>query len=424
MDYKLDKLNNGAKLLFVPDKNSDVCTLMIFFAVGSRYETEKNNGLSHFIEHLLFKGSAKWPHYLDLSKALDGLGAEYNAFTAKDVTAYYIKFAKEKCSDAINILSDMVRYPMFDKKEIEQERGVIIQEIKMYEDNPVWYIDEVLEKSVFAGHPLGRLIIGSRKNIKTISSATINAYYKQHYQPANMLVAVAGGYNNSQVKKLLNQVLGDKRWSARQLPRLPKFKVKQKIARELVLSRPTQQLQLAIGYPSVSMADKKIFTQAILATLLGGTVSSRLFVEIREKLGLAYSVSAKVEQYSDTGALVIKMGLDADKLVAATKVLKNELTKIKTELVGVEELRRAKDSLLGHYALRLETAAGRMQYLAKQIILGEKVITPEQFKKEIEMVTAVSVRRFAQKVFQTKKINVSIIGPVKNGRKVIEQLVN
>lgn len=424
MNYKLSQLDNGAKLLLVPDKNSEVCTLMVFFAVGSRNETPAINGISHFIEHLLFKGSAKRPHYLDLSKALDSLGAEYNAFTAKDMTAYYIKFAKSKLTDAVDILSDMVRRPIFADHEINQERGVIIQEIKMYEDNPSWYIDDVFESLLFANHTLGSLIIGPRQVIKTVSPTTIRNYYKKYYTPTNMLVAVAGGYNEQVLTKLLNQDLGNKNWLPGKTVKLNRFVSKQVQAREKVLKKDTQQVQLAIGYPSVAMRDNKIFTQAVLATLLGGTMSSRLFVEIREKLGLAYSIGAKIEQYADAGAFMIKMGLDADKLIPATKVLQKELTRITSELPDLDELNRAKDSLLGHYTLRLESASGRMQYLAKQIVLQQKIIQPQDFKANIEKVSQTDIRKFAQQVFNPKKLNVSLIGPFRDGKKIIKNLVN
>lgn len=424
MDYKLSQLDNGAKLLLVPDKNSEVCTLMVFFGVGSRYETAPINGISHFIEHLLFKGSAKRPHYLDLSKALDGLGAEYNAFTAKDMTAYYIKFAKSKLPEAVDILSDLVRRPIFDEKEIEQERGVIIQEIKMYEDNPSWYIDDVFESLLFSGHGLGSLIIGPREVIKSVSPKTIRQFYKKYYTPANMLVAVAGGFNQTSLLKLLNKDLGDKNWQAGKSVKINRFSSKQTQAREKVVKKTTQQVQLAIGYPSIAMRDDKIFTQAVLATLLGGTMSSRLFVEIREKLGLAYSVGTKIEQYADSGAFIIKMGLDADKLIPATKVLKHELNKIMYEHPSAEELRRAKDSLLGYYTLRLESASGRMQYLAKQIVLQQKIIQPQDFRASIEKVTSADVSKFANFIFKNNKLNVSLIGPFKDGQKIIKTLLN
>ena len=424
MDYKFSKLKNGAKLLLVPDKNSDVCTLMVFFGIGSRHESAKVNGISHFIEHLLFKGSAKRPNYLDLSKALDSLGAEYNAFTAKDMTAYYIKFDKSKMVDAVDILSDLVRFPVFDEKEINQERGVIIQEIKMYEDNPSWYIDDLLERSVFSGHGLGPLIIGPRENIKAISAKTIRAYYKQHYTPTNVLVAVAGGFDEENTKKLLEATLGDKGWKKGKALGNKNFISKQKSARDLVIKRDTQQVQLAIGFPSIAMRDESIFTQAVLATLLGGTMSSRLFVEIREKRGLAYSVRTGIEQYADAGAFVIKIGLDADKVTDAVNVLRSELKKIMTVPATEEEIRRAKDSLLGHYTLRLESPSSRMQYLAKQIVLGQKIIQPQDFRKKIEKVSAKDLTNFARKIFDLNKLNVSMIGPFKDGKKIIKGLTN
>lgn len=423
MNYKLDKLKNGSKLLFVPDENSDVCTLMVFFGVGSRHETAKVNGISHFIEHLLFKGSAKRPHYLDLSKALDSLGAEYNAFTAKDMTAYYIKFDKSKLNEAVDILSDMVRHPVFDEKEINQERGVITQEIKMYEDNPSWYIDDVLEQSVFSGHELGSLIIGTRENIKNISVKTIKDYYQRYYTPTNVLIAVAGGFSEKKVKQLLDISLGEKSWKNGPKAKLKVFKSKQSKARDLVLKRKTEQVQLALGFPSVAMSSHEIFNQAVLATLLGGTMSSRLFVEIREKRGLAYSVRAGIEQYADTGVFVIKLGLDADKVPEAIKIVKTELSKIISEVPLDEEIRRAKDSLLGNYTLRLENSSGRLQYLAKQIVLGQKIIQPEDFRAMIEKITAKDLCKFAQKIFNYDKLNVGMIGPFKDGKKIIKELL-
>ena len=318
--YSLLKLNNNVPVIIAPQAETQAATALILVKVGSRYEAAKINGVSHFIEHLLFKGTKKWPKPELLVKTLDGLGADYNAFTSKDYTGYYIKAAAEHLPLVLEILTDMLFAPLFNKEEMNRERGVIIEEINMYEDNPLMQADARLEEVMYPNHPLGRLISGSAEIVAKLSHQELINYYRKHYHLGNIVIGLAGKVGILESLELLNRHFG----KVKAGKKAGQFSAwKESAAKKIwkVWNKPTEQVQLALGWPAFNNLAKKLPAAQVLATLLGGNMSSRLFMEIREKKGLAYFVKAQLNTFEDTGNLVVQAGLKKDQVSQAVAAI-------------------------------------------------------------------------------------------------------
>ena len=410
--FKLDTLNNGITLLTAPLKETQAVTVLVLVKVGSRYEPLKLNGISHFIEHLLFKGTGKRPTSLDITKELDGVGADYNAFTAKDHTGYYVKVEKEHLKLALDIVADMLFNPLFPKAEMEKERGVIIEEINMYEDNPLMLIGDIFESCIFSGHALGQRISGPKQNIKNLKQETIVDFYQKHYLNRRLLVGIGGNFPAQDIKKIVNQYFGAKRLAGQKRP-FSKFVLKQRQPKANLHYKDTSQAQLALGLPAFKNTDPRFYPLTLLAVILGGNMSSRLFLEIREKRGLAYFVRAGVNLYEDPGAFLVQAGLEKSRIFEAVKVIREELEKAREKGVTAEELKRAKEFIKGKLVLQLEDSASLISWLGEQRLLADKVESAETKLKKINAVTLEDVKKVAQQIFDFKKINLGLIGPFK-----------
>ena len=419
--YKIKKLKNGLQLILSPLKQTQAVTVLVLLPVGSRYETKNINGVSHFIEHLLFKGTKKRPTSLEISKALDSVGAEYNAFTAKDHTGYYIKTAAKKIELAFDVLSDMIFNSVFDPVEINKERGVIIEEINMYEDNPLMYLGDVLEGAVFASSTLGWNIAGPCQVIKDISRQNILAYKDKFYQPQNMILAVAGNFNYSQVIKLAAKYFNHQNQPLKPV-KFKKFKTNQTKPRLKLIYKKTEQVQLGLGFPAYSLADPKIFVLSLLAVILGGNMSSRLFTVVREKHGLAYFIKAAIDAYQDTGSLIIQAGLDKARLNQAISLILSELKRVREFGVFAAELKSAKDFLQGKLILDMEDSENIADWFGKQQLLSGKIYTPEQKLKKVMAVSAGQIKKVAAEIIQQRHLNLALIGPFKD-QKVFAKLL-
>ena len=363
--YQKQTLKNKVRLITAPLKETATATLLVMVRAGSRYENLKNNGVSHFVEHLMFKGTKKRPNTLALSKELDGVGAEYNAFTGKDYTGYYVKCDTRHLSLAIDVLSDMLLHSLFNPQEIQKERGVIIEEINMYEDNPLMYAEDFFEQLMFSANPLGYSIAGSRETVKNLSPLAITSYLKKLYTGKNIVIGLAGNFTPqhlSEIKNKFNFQLGNKKNTFRPI------KIKQSKPRLKLLFKDTEQAQLVLGFPALSYFSKKIYALQLLAVILGGYMSSRLSLEVREKNGLAYFVRSWLNFYEDTGSFLVQSGLDKNRIEAATKLILSQLAKIKKG-VTVEELRRAKENLAGRLAIDLENSSNLSHWHVIQEVL-------------------------------------------------------
>lgn len=409
--HKKQKLKNGVRLITAPLKETQTASLLVLVKVGSRQEDKKLEGVSHFIEHLMFKGTKKRPTTLDLSKELDGIGAEYNAYTGKDVTGYYIKTDSKHLSLAIDMLSDMLSQSLFQAEEIEKEKGVIVEEINMYEDNPLMYVEELLEEMLFDGGELGHMIAGSRETVKAMSREQILAYKKKYYAGANVVIGLAGKFNQSQLKELKAKFVFNKGSKSK----IKKNPTKQSAPRVNLKNKATEQVQVALGFPAFSHHDKRSYALQLMSVILGGNMSSRLFINVREKKGLAYFVRAWPNLYEDAGAMVIQAGLDKSRIDEAIVTILGELNSMKAG-VTTEELRRAKDFIAGKMALDLEDSMSIAQWYANLELNNKKLLTPQEKLKKIMAVKAEDVKQVAKDIFDFKRANLAVIGPFKDDK--------
>lgn len=395
----------------VPKKNTKAITLLVLFKVGSRYEAPKLAGASHFIEHMMFKGTKRRPTTLDISRELDEVGAEYNAFTGKDLTGYYIKSAGQHFNLGLDILSDMLFNSKFDSKEFKREKGVIVEEIRMYFDNPMFHIEDMIENLVFKGNTLSRNIAGNAKSVLKMSRKAMLDFKNKYYQPKNTVVVAAGDIKKDALKLIKNYfgAPGKRQF----IKGFEKFSQIQKTNRFDFLRKKTEQVQLAIGFPAYCYLDKKLPALNLLSIILGGTMSSRLFTEVRERRGLAYFVKTEIQPYEDTGIFTIRAGLDPKRLNEAVQVISKEIYKIKKEGVTEEELRRAKKTIQGRMALALEDSSALASFYGKQEILEGKIKTPEDKLEEVKKVTVKDVERVAREIFDRSKLSLAIISPKK-----------
>jgi len=420
--YSTVILPTGLRVLTVPLHDTKAVTVLVLTKVGSRYETKRINGISHFVEHLMFKGTTKRPNTLAISKLLDGVGAEYNAFTSKDHTGYYVKINSEHLDLALDVVSDMLNNSKFDPQEIDRERGVIIEEINMYQDNPLMYLEDVFENTLYSGSTLGRLIAGPRKNIENINRKDILDFVKAHYFPHNMLVTVSGRFDETKIQKQIKSYFGQT--STKRTPSRYKEFIYRGTKPKLGLEpKDTEQAQVGIGFPAVSYFSKQISAFVILCTILGGNMSSRLFIQIRERRGLAYAIRCSPTVYQDTGNLFIQAGVAKERTEEAITAILEELKKIADKGITSIELARAKEFIKGKLILELEDSDSIGVWLAKQWLLTNKIDTPSAKLTKIQAVTKDQVNQLAKKLFKPSKLNLAVIGPIKDKKKLV-RLIN
>jgi len=414
--YQKTKLKNGLTLVTAPLRETKAVTILVLLPVGSRYEIRNINGASHFIEHLMFKGTKRRPTSLDISKELDSVGAEYNAFTSKDHTGYYIKIAASKIELAFDLLSDMLFDSTFAVEEIKKERGVIIEEINMYQDNPLIYLGALFEKTIFGDNSLGWIISGPKEVIKKISRRQILNYKNKFYQPAKMILTVSGNFNKTKVLALAKKYFGNNH-SQKEKSRYKKIKISQNKPKIELFFKATKQVQLGLGFPSYSLNDPRIYPLYLLAVILGGNMSSRLFTIVREKYGLAYYIKADFTAYQDVGALLIQAGLDKVRINQAIGLILAELKTIRDQGVTDKELESAKEFLKGKLVLDLEDSENVADWYGKQELLLNKIYTPEEKIKKVFAVKKEQIKKIAQELIQEQKLNLVLIGPFKQKEK-------
>ncbi len=412
-------LKNGMKAILVPQKGATSATVMVFVKVGARYETKKINGVSHFVEHLMFKGTKRRPDNLRISKELDRYGAEYNAYTGKDQTVYYIKIDAKQTALAVDMLHDMLFHSLFEKEGIDRERGVIVEEINMYEDNPRMHIEDLLEQVLFPGNTLGWNIAGPREVIKSITREELMAYHRAYYNTHRINIVVAGCITKETLP-LLEKTFGTIAPSkeAKDAPFTP-FEKPETLEKPFAFQiKKTEQFQLGLAFHGLPYGHKQLPAIKLLATILGGTMSSRLFTEIREKRGLCYSISASHQSLEDSGAFSVMAGLDKTRIHEAVRVIWKELHKTTQELVSTEELRRAKDHVRGRVLLAFEDSANQADWYGKQWMFEKKLISPEERLRLIERVTKQEIRDVAKALFKKELMASAVIGPFKNKEEV------
>jgi len=423
MDYKLETLSSGLKLLTVSMPKSESVTLTIWVKTGSRNEEERILGISHFLEHMVFKGSKKYPTMRDLFEKFDAMGAEHNAGTTKEWTNFYVKLPIFDIERGFDILSDVVLRPLLNSKEAEKERKVIFEEIKMGEDIPMRHIADVFEELIYQGNPLGSDIIGNVDSLNRIKRENFIDYRKKHYFGENMLVSVAGGVKEEQILKLTKEYFSGVEEKPELIRKSP-FKFDQKTPRVRIKDKKTDQAHFILGFPSEGRNYKNKYPQTILATILGGGASSRLFAEVREKRGLAYAVSGSMDRYSDAGYFGVYTGCGIDKSCEAISVILDQcygLTQGKYK-VTKKELDKVKGYIKGHIALSLEESENVSDFFAEQVLFDKNIYTPQEVFKKIDAVSIEEVYSEAKKLFVPEKLNLAIIGPFKDKEKFVQLL--
>jgi len=417
LDYKLTKFSNGLKLITAPLENTKAVTVLFSVGVGSRYEKKELNGISHFLEHMFFKGTQKRPTALDISKALDSVGAGFNAFTAEENTFFFVRAAAEHFDLALDVLFDMLYGSKFDPAEVEREKGVIIEELNMYQDQPQNYVYDVAKKLLYGDHPLGREVVGTKETIKGMNREDFISYRNKFYSPHNMIVAVAGAPSTGsgqaedgngwrdKIAKIFETVpvaTGENYEKVREAQEKPEL---------LIHHKKTDQAHLVLGFRSMPKTDPRRPILKVMNNLFGETMSSRLFIEVRERRGLAYYVNSELGDFRDTGVLAAAAGVDISRAEEAVKVILDEFSKLKTQAVTKEELHRAKENLKGKLYLFLEESFEVAGFLAEQELFWEKIEDPEEIIKKYEAVTAADIQKLAGELFIPKNLNLAIIAP-------------
>ncbi len=420
MNYKKHTLKNGLRIILAPMHETETVTVLVMTGVGSRYETRKENGLAHFLEHMFFKGTTKRPAALDISKELDAVGAEYNAYTGKDRTGYYAKVEARHADIALDVVSDIFMNAKIEQEEIDRERGAILQEINMYEDMPMRHINDLWERHLYGDTPLGWEIVGPKSNIKSFKRTDFMKYLARGYVSGNVVVGVAGKMDPKKMKREI-----EKRFAHIRTGEKPVFKKatdKQSVPGVFFQHKKTDQTHMLLGVRTFDMNHPDRYAVAVLSTILGGGMSSRLFLSVRERRGLAYNVHTSAESYHDVGYLATQCGIEHENLEKTIEVILDEYKKIAAEKVGPEEISKAKEYIKGKIAMGLEGSDDVVEYLVNQETLKGKIVLPKEYAKLIDKVTADDVLRVAQSIFTNNRLNLAVIGP-KADKKKLEKLV-
>jgi len=424
MNYKLEKLSSGLKLLTVPMPSLESVTVTVWVKTGSRFEEKQTNGISHFLEHMVFKGSEKRPSAKAISEVVDAIGGEFNAGTTKDWTNFYIKTRVGNIEIAMDILSDMVLNPLLKAEEIEREKGTIIQEIAMYEDTPMMHIGDIFEEVVFPDNPLGWDTAGTAKTVKAIKRNDFLRYRSIHYHPDQMMVSVVGGITEDKARTLVEKYFTSLTKSKTKAPIAPVFKLSQTRPQFKLQTKKAEQAHMILGFMTEGRNYKNRFAQSILTAIFGPGMSSRLFIEIRERRGLAYAIRPSLDRYDEIGYFGTYAGVDVGKADEAIKVMLDQFYGLIEGKYPIkkEEMVKAKEFLKGHLALALEDTKDVTAFFADQVMFANEILMPEEVYKRVDKVTTEEVYSEARKLFVPSKLNLAIIGPFKDKGKFVKLL--
>ena len=405
-------------------------TILVMVRTGSKYENKNNNGISHFLEHMFFKGTEKRPDTLAISSELDSVGAEFNAFTGKEYTGYWVKTEAKQIELAMDVVSDMLINSKFEQKEIDREKGVIIEELNMYQDNPMMHIEDVFEELLYGNQPAGWDTIGTKKNILGFKRDDFIDYLTSQYGAQNVFVCIAGyigaGKREPIIKgdipecRLQLSALANKYFSKLQASDFKdKLPAKEEQAKPQIKLhyKKTDQANLSLGVRAFPIGHQDEFILKITSIILGGSMSSRLFTQLRERNGLAYYVRTQAELYTDTGYLTTQAGVPVNKIKQAIKIILAEYKKISNELVSEKELEKTKHLICGKMAIQLEASDNVANWYGRVAVLRDKIITPDELLRSMKNVTVKDIQRVAQDIFVNKGLNLAVIGPFRDGER-------
>jgi predicted Zn-dependent peptidase len=417
-NIRREVLPNGLTVITEEMQHIRSVSIGIWIKTGSRDEDKEWNGISHFVEHMVFKGT-EHRSAEEIARQVDSIGGNIDAFTAKECVSFSIKVLDEHLAIALDVLSDLVLNPVFDVQDITRERGVILEEIKMDEDNPDYLVHEIFTQNFWKDHPLGRPILGTRDTVRRFERPPVFDFYQQRFSPGNVIITAAGYLKHENFVELVNQYFAGMKPVSNGFHSAPP-----KIVPRIVLrnKKSLEQVQICVGVPSYPITHEKRHSSYILNTLLGGGMSSRLFQNIRERQGLAYAIYSDLNPYRDTGCLSVYAGCSRASAIKVVESTVTEFRKLKTELVAPDELRRAKDQLKGSLMLSLESSNARMSNLARQEMYFDRFYGLDELIAKIESVTAEELQQLAKQFFQTDNIAVTILGNLNGLKLTREQL--
>lgn len=412
--YTKHIIKNGLRVILMPMQGTETVTILAAINSGSRFEMPEEAGLAHFLEHMAFKGTKKRPTALDIAKTFDAVGAEYNAFTSKELISFYAKVGKEHSDLALDAISDMLLNARLPAEEIQREKGVILEEMHLYQDTPMRYVDDLFEELLYGNTSLGRMIIGKEQTIKSFSRRMFVNYQEGLYKASNMVVCAAGRIQNivdlKKIEKYFGKIANGPTRSRTSTP------VTQKKPRVKAQWKKTDQTHLMLGFRGYPLDHPRRFAAEILATVLGSGMSSRLFHSVRERLGLAYYVRASSQSYTDAGSVVAHAGVANQKLDRAIRQILAEFKKLKTTPVKNLELRKAKDYIKGHITLSLESSDEVASWGAMQEILEKKILTIDEVFRKIDRISSRDIQRVARELFVPANLNLAMIGPFRDAK--------
>ncbi|HOZ36963.1 MAG TPA: pitrilysin family protein [bacterium] len=413
--YKLSVLKNGIKIITHNMPAAHGVTTSIFWGVGSRYEKEKVAGVSHYLEHMFFKGTKNRPEPEDIARSIEGVGGYLNASTSQDHTIYYNRVPKEHSERALEVLADMMNNSLFDEEALERERGVILEELNMYLDTPIRYIYDLMMNLTFEGNTLGRDILGTRESLKNMRRADLVEYIKNYYQPQKTVVSIAGRVGHQKTVRMIEKYFGQIKKAPQ--PQYKKVAGEHRGPRILIHNKKTDQAHLSLSMRSLPYNHKDTPILTLLDTILGGGMSSRLFLNIREKLGLCYYINSSVEAFTDAGVFAVNAGLNTDKIELAIKMIWQELKKMAEVKVTKSELAEAKEYLRGSTRLEIDNTDMLSLWYGTQGLFSKKIKTPEHKIKELSRVSENDIMKLARKLFAPERLNLAMIGPFEEKQK-------
>ena len=408
--FHLDKLDNGLRVLTAPVESAQSVTCAIMFAAGSRYETPDTNGIAHFAEHMFFKGTERRPTARDISLEIDTIGGEFNAFTGKEYTGYYVKCAAESRDVALDVLVDMLRHSKFDPEEIEREKGVIIEEMNMYFDTPRDYIGGVYDGLLYGDQPLGWDIIGRKETVRGANRDTFMSYIDHWYKPSRMVLGVGGQVGDGLLERVQG-LLGDLPDTETGEPEHVSVPATNGTSRVRVHTKQSDQAHVCLGFYSYPLSHPDRYPLQILANVLGGGMSSRLFTEVRERRGLAYYVFGINHSYTDAGSLYAQAGVDIQRIDEAVTTIATELRKVAEEGIPADELEKTKSFAKGRFVLQLESPHGLTMFGLRREVLERSTPDPQEIVAELDKVTGDDVARVADDLLAGHGANLAVIGP-------------
>lgn len=411
MKFNKTTLPNGLRIITMPMTDNPSVTVLVMVETGSKYETKEINGISHFLEHMMFKGTARRPSAIDISRELDGLGANYNAFTGQEYTGYYAKVSSDRFDQALDIISDLYVNPVFKTEDMEKEKGVIVEEIRMYQDLPQRDVQDVFTELLHGDQPAGWSVTGTEESVRSYTKEQLVNYRTDHYVSSATSVIVAGSMDEKSVIEKIKTAFANVSTSDNK-PKLLVHEAQSAPALRLKY-KETDQTHLVVGFRSFSILDKRMPAIQVLSTILGGGMSSRLFEKLRTGMGICYYVRSSQNPNTDHGDFTVSAGVDSSRVHEALKEILKQFVTLKDELVSETELKKAKDYITGTTLLELETSEARAEYVGYQEMLKHSVELPEEILGRINNVTSADIQALAQDLFVDARLNLAIVGKYK-----------